>query len=273
MSPTTTHVAVRSTEGPASPRTAQVSAVRLAFLHFRYGMLETLRVPIAVVGTTVFPALAMLFFVVPQRALAQDPVIATGAATQLAVFAVMSTCIFTYGIGVAEDRQLPFDPYVRTLPAGAGPRMAGRVLTGTVFSFLGVIPLVVVAALLTEASIPLARLGALLVLLIVVGVPFLLLGLTIGYAMSAKAATAIAQVVVFPLAFVGGLFVPPETFPGWLDSISTWLPSRAARDVAVPVAVGADPGVHALVVLLLWTVAFAALVVWVYRRDEGRRFR
>ncbi|HQY32915.1 ABC transporter permease [Actinotalea sp.] len=258
---------------PTAPSSRLVSPVTLALVHFRYGFLETVRVPIAVIGTTVFPTLALLSFVVPQEAAAGDPVFATAATAQLAVFAVMSTCIFTYGIGVAEDRALPFDPYVRTLPAGPEPRMAGRVLNGTLFALLGVLPLVAVAALLTEASIPAARLLAGLGALVLASVPFLLIGLTIGYGLPAKAAVAVAQVTVFPLAFAGGLFVPPETFPGWLDTLSTTLPSRAARDVVVPVAVGGDVSGRALVVLVAWSVVFAAITAAVYRRDEGRRFR
>lgn len=258
---------------PTATSSRLVSPVRLALVHFRYGFLETVRVPIAVIGTTVFPALALLFFVVPQREAAGDPLIATAATAQLAVFAVMSTCIFTYGIGVAEDRALPFDPYVRTLPAGPAPRMAGRVLNGTLFALLGVLPLLLVAALLTEASIPAGRLLAGLAALVVASVPFLLIGLTIGYALSAKAAIAVAQVTVFPLAFAGGLFVPPETFPAWLDALSTMLPSRAARDVVVPVAIGGDVSGRALVVLVVWSGVFAAITAAVYRRDEGRRFR
>ncbi len=109
-------------------------------VHFRYGFLETIRVPMAVLGTMLFPALALLFFVVPQKLVAGDPVAAAAATAQLAVFAVMSTSVFTYGIGVAEDRAQPFDPYLRTLPSGPWPRMAGRVLNGTTWSLLGLVP-------------------------------------------------------------------------------------------------------------------------------------
>lgn len=91
--------------------------------------------------------------------------------------------------------------------------------------------------------------------------------------MSVKAATAVAQIVVFPLAFGGGLFIPPETFPGWLDTLSTALPSRAARDLLVGVVTGADVPGAAVPVLAAWTLLFAALTAFVYRRDEGRRFR
>jgi ABC-2 type transport system permease protein len=250
-----------------------VPPVALAVLHLRMTFLETLRVPIAVIGATVFPALAMLFFVVPQQELSSDAQASTAATAQLAVFGVLSVCIFQFGIGVAEERALPFDPYLRTLPAAPGPRLAGRVLTGAAFALLGLLPLALVAALLTEAAIDSSRLLPTGALLALVTLPFLLLGLAIGYAMSAKAAMAMAQVLVFPLAFAGGLFVPPETFPRWLDALSQALPSRAARDLVVTAATGGEPTQLAVGVLATWTVLLAVLLRTVYRRDEGRRFR
>jgi ABC-2 type transport system permease protein len=106
-----------------------------------------------------------------------------------------------------------------------------------------------------------------------VAVPFTLLGLAIGYALSAKAAIAVVQAVLFPLAFAGGLFLPPEAFPSWLDALSQALPSRAARDLVVEVTTGIEGSAWALPVLLAWTAVFAVLAVLAYRRDEGRRFR
>lgn len=250
-----------------------MSTLELTLLHSRYQILETLRVPIAVLGTMLFPALAMFFFVVPQQEVAQNPLAATAAVGQLAMFSVMSTCMFTFGVGAAEDRAQPFDPYVRTLPAGPAPRLLGRMLTGGAFALLGLVPLVLIAWLLTAATVTPAR--GLLSLLVIVGValPFLGLGLGIGYSMSAKAAIAVVQVVLFPLAFAGGLFMPPEVFPSWLDAFSQALPSRAGRDLMIQALTGAEAGATALPVLLAWGALFAAFAVWAYRRDEGRRFR
>lgn len=244
----------------------------LALLHTRYQFLETVRVPIAVLGNMLFPGLALVFFVVPQRVVADDPLMATAAVAQLATFAVMSSSLFSFGVGVAEDRAQPFDPYVRTLPAGAGPRLGGRVVNAVLWAYLALVPLVLIGWLLTAATLTPAQAALSVVLVPAVAVPFLLLGLAIGYRLSSKAAIAVVQAVLFPLAFAGGLFMPPEAFPAWLDAFSKVLPSRAARDLVVQVVTGEPAYAGALVVLLGWTLVFGVLAVLAYRRDEGRRF-
>ena len=249
------------------------SASRLVALHTKFNILETVRIPIAVIGNLIFPALALVFFVVPNPTVGGDPAVATSAVGQLAMFAVMSAFLFSFGTGVAEDRGLPFDGYVRTLPAGAGPRLAGRVVTGVIFAVTALIPLIVLGGLLTEArvSVPVLLLG--IVAVVVAGLPFLMLGLAIGYGMTSKAAIAVVQVVLFPLAFAGGLFLPPQMFPAWLETFSQWLPSRAGRDLVVQVLTGDEAYALALPVLVGWGVVFTALAVTAHRRDEGRRFR
>ncbi|WP_297496023.1 hypothetical protein [Pseudonocardia sp.] len=47
---------------------------------------------------------------------------------------------------------------------------------------------------------------------------------------------------------------------------------RGARDLVVRATTGTSPDGLALVVFAVWTVVTAAVAVWAYRRDEGRRF-
>lgn len=250
-----------------------MSPLALTWVHARYQMVETVRVPIAVVGMMVFPALALAFFVLPQQAVSTSPEASAAAVGQLALFAVMSTFTFTYGAGVAEDRALPFDGYVRTLPAGPGPRLGGRLISGAVFGLASLVPLVLLGWFFTAAAPGPGRLVLGVATVLVAGLPFLFLGLAIGYGLSTKAALAVAQVVLFPLAFAGGLFLPPDMFPGWLDTLSGFLPSRAGRDVVVQAVLGGGATAQDYAVLAAWVCALAALAVWTYRRDEGRRFR
>ncbi|MEH1099108.1 ABC transporter permease [Micromonospora sp. CPCC 205561] len=244
--------------------------MRLALVHARYQLLETVRIPIAVVGSAFFPAVAMLFFVVPFAG--KDPVAATYATAAMVTFSVLSANVFQYGVGVAEDRDQPWNPYTRTLPAGPAPRFAGRVLAGLALTYLSLVPVVVIGATLTEARTSAPAFLLALATVTVISVPFTLLGLAIGYSMPSRAAIVVAQVVFFPLAFGGGLLSAPDQAPGFVEAVAPFLPTRGAVEL-MWAAVGDYPvNPLSMVMLGVWVVLLAALAGWAYRRDEGRRF-
>lgn len=247
---------------PASPKPWQ-----LTLLHTRCTFLETVREPIAVLGAMLFPALSMLFFVVPMGEVASNPAHATEATVGLCFFAVMANCLFTYGVGVADDRARPWDPYLRSLPVGSTPRIMARVLNGLTWSFLALLPVLLVAATLTAATISPVRFVAGLGALALGSLPFLFGGLAIGYLCSAKVALAIAQVAMFAFAFGGGLFLPPSMFPQWLDRLSVFLPSRSGRDLVMSATAGGSMPLVAAAGVALWTVVTVVVAIWGYRRD------
>jgi ABC-2 type transport system permease protein len=245
--------------------------MRLALVNARFTLIETVRIPIAVIGTVFFPAITMIFFVVPFAG--DQPLAATFATASMVTFAIMTTNLFQYGIGIAEDRAQPWNPYTRTLPAGPGPQFAGRVLCGLLLTYVSLTPVVVIAAVATEATVEPVRLALAAGTVVIVAVPFTLMGLTIGYALPSKAAIAVAQVLFFPLAFAGGLLSSPGQAPGWVETIAPYVPTRGAVELMWATVGPVEADRTAMISFAAWSVVFAATAVWAYRRDEGRRFR
>lgn len=257
----------------ATSRATAPGIARLTLLHAKYNILETFRVPIAVIGTMVFPALALLFFVVPNRTVADNPEFATQAVISLSVFAVMTNGLFSFGLTISEAREKPWDPFLRTLPATGISRVLAQVFSTGALGIVAIIPVIVVGGLFTsaEASPPRILLGMLA--LAVAAIPFMLLGICIGYAMPMKAAIAVVQVFMFGLAFGGGLFLPPVLFADWLNALSQWFPSRQAREFVIWAVQGGDLPWWAWVGIIAWTVVLLVLALFLFRRDEGRRYR
>ncbi|SCG62847.1 ABC transporter permease [Micromonospora coxensis] len=242
----------------------------LALVHARYQLLEIVRIPVAVFGSAFFPAAAMLFFVVPFAG--DDRVAATYATAAMVTFSVLTANIFQYGVGVAEDRDQPWNPYTRTLPAGPAPRLAGRILAGLVLTYVSMLPVVVIAAVATAARVTPVQFLLALATVAVISVPFTLMGLAIGYSLPSKAAIVVAQIVFFPLAFGGGLLSGPDDAPGFIKAVAPYLPTRGAVELMWAACTDWRPAPRALVSLVAWVVVLAALAGWAYRRDEGRRF-
>lgn len=250
-----------------------MSTMKLAITHSKYSLLETVRVPIAVIGSLVFPALALLFFVVPQRVVAENPNYATQAVISLAVFAVMSNSLFSFGLNISEDREKPWDPYLRTLPVSGMSRVLGYLFSNGLMGLVAILPVIAIGALFTAAEAPVWRIVLGLLALAASAIPFMLIGICVGYSMPSKAAIAVVQVVMFGFAFAGGLFLPPLMFAPWLNTLSTFFPSRQAREFVIWAVQGGELAPWVWIGILVWTVATLALALFLFRRDEGRRFR
>ncbi|MFT3798682.1 ABC transporter permease [Microbacterium sp.] len=250
-----------------------MSTLALAAVHAKYNLIETMRVPIAIVGTIVFPTLAFCLFVLPQSVVTQNPEYATAAIASMVVFAFMSACLFSIGLDVADQRSKPWWPYLRTLPGSPAARIIGLMGTTLVLSLVAMVPLLVVGALFTKAAVSLPIVLAAIGVVVVTAVPSALLGIVIGTTAGPKAAIAIAQVAMFLLAFGGGLFLPPLLFPDWLDLASKFLWVREARELVVATALGQPLPLWALLGIAAWTVVLGVLAVWFFTRDEGRRYR
>jgi ABC-2 type transport system permease protein len=190
----------------------------------------------------------------------------------LMFFGAMSGALIGLSISVALDREQPWNPYLRTLPAGPFPRFAGRILVTLAVMLTSVIPVLLVAAFLTEATITPVRLLLGLGVLVAGGIPFMLMGLFIGFMLTAKAAIAVSQILFFPLAILGGLLMPPQILPGFMEVVSPYTPARGAGELLWWAIAGNEPDTVALIMLGVWTVVAAAGAGWAYRRDEGRRF-
>lgn len=243
----------------------------LVLTHAKYQFLETARIPIALVSTIFFPSASMLAFVVPFAG--DDPVAATLATGSMVTFAVMLTCLFHFGTGVAEDRGLPWDAYTRTLPSGPWPRFAGRLLNALGFVLVAIVPVVLIAALFTEATITPSGLLLGVGAVVAAAVPFTLLGLTLGYLLPVKAALAVTNIIFFPLAIGGGLLTNPEQAPAFIDAVAPFLPTRGAVELVWAATTDRPLDALAIGMLAVWVLVSGVLAVWAYRRDEGRRFR
>ncbi len=250
-----------------------MSHLALATVHARYNLRETARVPIAVIGTLVFPTLAFCLFVLPQDVVTGTPAIATAAICSMVVFAFMSASLFSVGLDLADQRSKPWWPYLRTLPGSPAARISGLLGATLVLSLAALVPLLIVGAAFTSASASLPALLAAIGLVVVTAIPSTLLGIVIGTTSGPKAAIAVTQVAMFLLAFGGGLFLPPEMFPGWLDSASSMLWVRQAREIVVAAALGQQIPLWAILGIATWTLVLGAAAVWLFRRDEGRRYR
>lgn len=93
------------------------------------------------------------------------------------------------------------------------------------------------------------------------------LGIWLGLTFRSEQAVAAIQVLVWPVAFLSGIFVPTTTMPSWLAAVAAWNPvsatATATRDLLeVPdTAAGGVLTEHALVAATVWPAALLLVFV------------
>jgi ABC-2 type transport system permease protein len=109
-------------------------------------------------------------------------------------------------------------------------------------------------------------------LLIVGTLAFLSIGLLAGsFTKTSEAASAVANLIVLPMAFLSGAFFPLQGAPAWLEAVSQALPMRHLVEGLVDVMVRGQPPASVLPqigILLGFTVVVGGVAVALFRWDD-----
>jgi ABC-2 type transport system permease protein len=149
---------------------------------------------------------------------------------------------------------------IRLAPVSATSVLSSRILVSAGVAlvqgatFIGVASLPVFGLKLSGdwwLAIPLLLLGT---------IAFFALGMLVGaFAKTEEAASAAANIVVLPMAFLSGTFFPVDQAPAWLQTVSKIFPLRHMNDGMLDVLVRGK-GIEALLVPSAILVGFALVV-------------
>lgn len=229
-----------------------------------------LRQPGFWVPTVLFPAMLYSFF---GAGLAGQGPAAAYAMASFAVYAVLGVGFYQFGVTVAQDRADPFIRWQRLLPGSAFAPWAARVLAGIGFSALALLLVLTLGKVL--GGVVLANTGAwvrLVVVTLFAALPATLMGMALGAVVSARAAAPLANLIFLPLAYLGGLWMPPHLLPDAVAALSVWTPTRAMAELAWAALDGRTLPLRYLGVLTFWTALAAVIGTAALSRQNRARF-
>jgi ABC-2 type transport system permease protein len=102
--------------------------------------------------------------------------------------------------------------------------------------------------------------------------PFVVLGVLVGFVASSETAYPLVTALMFLLSFFGGLFTPVSNMPSVLRHVAAFLPSYHGASLGWAVVAGRAPGLRDAGILLAYALVLGLAVIWRHRAEESRAF-
>lgn len=186
----------------------------------------------------------------------------------LAAYGALGAGMFS-AAGIALERKIGWNRQLRLTPLPPAAYVVAKGLTAWLVT-LPALVLVYVAGALGGVSMPLLSWVELVAVSWAALLPFVLLGIALGYLGTSETIQVVTTFLMLGLALLGGLWIPVEAMPGAMAAIARVLPSFWMAAAGRAVLGGAGFSWVGVVVLAGWTAALGALAANRYLADTRR---
>lgn len=187
----------------------------------------------------------------------------------MATFGVLGSVFSTSG-RIAAERATGWTRQLRLTALSGTQYVLGKAATGYVIALPAMTLVLVLGAAVRDVRLGAGTWLAIAVSLLLTSLPIAALGVWLGYVVKSDNAQAISGGVYSLLGFAGGLWIPIETFPGWIQGIAEAFPMVWVAKAGRSALAGDWLGWHGTGVLLAWTVVLVALASRAYGKDAER---
>lgn len=253
-----------------SKRMTRSSLLHAYAKELKYECLRLLRSPAFAIPTLIFPAMFyVLIGFVFGAFKAPDPNAQAYLFLGLATMGAMTPGMFSFGVGLASEREQGLHRLKRALPMPTGAAVLAKIGLCIICVAIAVTTLTLVAVALGTVQLALTKFLLILIVLTLGAVPFCALGLWLGSLAAARSAPAIVNVVYMLMLYLSGLFVPlPDAIAKVvIISPAFYLHQLALASVGAKSALIGGAIVH-VGVLAAMTVLFGALAVRRFARAD-----
>ncbi|MBV8084865.1 MAG: ABC transporter permease [Chloroflexi bacterium] len=253
-------------------RTAPLPAMVLA--QTRAEFLKLLRVPAFSIFSLAFPLVLYGFFGLPNASRFDNGVnVGAYILASLATYGVVSVMLFSFGIGVANERSQRMNVLMRATPLPGSVALLAKVFTALAFALAAQLLLYLLGVAAGGVHLSAARWLQLLASLLLGSLPFIALGFGIGYSVSPNVAPALVNLLFLPLSFASGLFVPLSQMPQIVQNAAPYLPTYRLGQLAWAAVGASTPSLGRDVLwLAAWGLGFTIFALRAYGREETKEF-
>lgn len=233
---------------------------------------RTLRNPRSILLTAAIPVMMYVLFSTTGATPQDSPVeVHRAVLASMVAYGAIGGALLASGPPLATERATGWLRQLSATPLPGSAAVIAKIAVCLTLAAAGATIVGTVGAL-TGAELGFGTLVLLIVATTLGAVSFGMLGLIFGAAIkrpdTAQGATILTYLM---MSAIGGLWVPSDQFPSWLETISSVLPSHALLQIGNAIVENDAAPMGAIALLAGWTVVLAALASVAWKRGIRAR--
>lgn len=187
----------------------------------------------------------------------------------MTTFSVMGSAIFSLGIRNVQERSMGFATLMRITPLPASSYFLAKMIGQTVVHLFSILVIFTAGYLINGISLTALEWISSGLWILFGSFCFLGLGTLVGTMKRVDTASGVSNFIYLALAVLGGMWMPPEVLPEFLQKIGQWLPSYHFRSGSWSLTAGELPEFINVVFLVGYLVLFVLLSTYIRKRQEA----
>jgi ABC-2 type transport system permease protein len=257
----------------ARDRIEMAAPVPMLLRQIRFELVMLLRTPSFLFSSLAVP---IVLYGLVGLSSGSDPNAGTERVYSLAAFATygtVSVLLYSFGVRAAVERGQRINVPIRATPLPAIVSVLAKIITALLFISVMLVVLGVFAATVGAVSLSAAAWASLGIRLVLGSLPFVALGIAIGYRASPAAAAPITNILFILLSFASGIFIPISRLPDFVQHLANYLPLYWLGQLAWnAVGISTTPMTDAIRWLVIYGVVFTFSAIRSVSAEEQRTF-
>jgi ABC-2 type transport system permease protein len=187
----------------------------------------------------------------------------------MGLFGAMTGAIGSGGT-IALERGIGWNRQLRLTPLPPVSYLLTKVFLSMIMALPPLLITYVVGVLALDVRLPAGTWVTIAVASWVGSLPFAALGLVIGYVAKPDSVQQISALLYLLLALFGGIWIPAEQMPELMRRIAEWTPAYWVGKIARSPLFHQTISVHAVEILVAWTLILSLFAVRRFRADTAR---
>ncbi|WP_102274594.1 ABC transporter permease [Cytobacillus massiliigabonensis] len=187
----------------------------------------------------------------------------------MTTFSVMGSAIMTLGIRLVEERTKGWSLFMRITPLSDHAYFAAKMIGQTVIHLFSIVIIFIAGALINGVALSAIEWLMSGLWILFGSLPFLALGTLVGTMKRVDTASGISNVIYMILAISGGMWMPMDIMPEFIQKIGVWLPSYNLGNGAWEIIRGNSPEWINFLLLIGYLFLFMLLSSYIRRKQEA----